>query len=179
MATKNDFGDTSAMKNPEKESDSEVHRVGGQLHFLHHVTDDKGNRISTVTGPLKVEFRLEDLGQLVAGACAMALPVALTEEVWNLGETLSIGRTLIILGFSVLALAGFIWGIFYGSRIMEYRGHFFKRAVSSYVVTFLVALLLLILFDKAPLDDLRVTFTRTILVAFPASFAATAVDYIK
>jgi len=167
------------MKDPEKEPSSRVYRVDGRLHLVHQVTDDKGNRIATVTGPLKVEFRLEDLGQLVAGACVMALPVALTEEVWNLGETLSIGRALLILGFSILVLAGFIWGLFYGSRIVEFRGHFLKRAVSSYVVTFLVALFFLFLFDKAPLDDLRVTFTRTILVAFPASFAATAVDFIK
>jgi len=54
-----------------------------------------------------------------------------------------------------------------------------KRAASAYVVTFLVSLLLLFLFDKAPLDDLRVTLTRTILVAFPASFAATTVDFMK
>jgi uncharacterized membrane protein len=96
-----------------------------------------------------------------------------------LGETLSIARALLILGFSILTLAGFIWGLFYGSRIIEFRGHFLKRAVSAYVVTFLVALLLLFLFDKAPLHDLKVTITRTILVAFPASFAATAVDFIK
>jgi len=167
------------MKDPKNESESREHRVDGRLHFVHHVTDDKGNRIATVTGPLKVEFRLEDLAQLVAGACVMALPVALTGEVWDLGETLSIGRALLILTFSVLALAGFIWGLFYGKRIGQYQGHFFKRVVSAYLVTFLVALLLLFLFDKAPLDDLRVTFTRTILVAFPASFAATAVDFIK
>jgi len=156
-----------------------VHRIDGRLHLVHHVRDDHGKVISTVTAPLKVEFRLEDLAQLVAGACVMALPVALTGEVWDLGETLSIGRALLILTFSVLALAGFIWGLFYGKRIGQYQGHFFKRVVSAYLVTFLVALLLLFLFDKAPLDDLRVTFTRTILVAFPASFAATAVDFIK
>ncbi len=167
------------MNNPGKESTSKMHRFGDRLHLVHHVTDDKGNRMATVTGPLKVEFRLEDLGQLLAGACVMALPVALTEEVWNLGETLSSGRTLLILGFSVFALAGFIWGLFYGNRIVEFRGHFFKRAISAYVVTFLVALLLLFLFDKAPMDDLRVTFTRTILVAFPAAFAATAVDFMN
>jgi uncharacterized membrane protein len=167
------------MNNPGKESSSKMHRVDGRLHLVHQVTDDKGNRIATVTGPLKVEFRLEDLGQLLAGACVMALPVALTEEVWDLGETLASGRTLLILGFSVLALAGFIWGLFYGNRIVEFRGHFLKRAISAYVVTFLVALLLLFLFDKAPMDDLRVTFTRTILVAFPASFAATVVDFLR
>ena len=167
------------MKDPEKEPTSRVHRIDGRLHLVHHVTDDKGNRIATVTGPLKVEFRLEDLGQLVAGACVMALPVALTEEVWNLGDTLSLGRTLVILALSLLTLAGFVWGLFYGKRIVEFRGHFLKRAVSAYVVTFLVALLLLFLFDKAPLDDLRLTLTRTIIVAFPSSFAATAVDFMK
>ena len=117
------------MKDPEKEPPSRVHRVDGRLHLVHYVTDDKGNRIATVTGPLKVEFRLEDLGQLVAGACVMALPVALTEEVWNLGETLSIGRALLILGFSILVLAGFIWGLFYGSRIVEFPASFAANAV--------------------------------------------------
>jgi len=48
-----------------------------------------------------------------------------------------------------------------------------------YLVTLLVAFLLLFLFDKAPLDELVLTLTRTILVAFPASFAATAVDFMK
>ena len=167
------------MKNAENKSGSSAHRVDGRLHMVHHVRDDEGKIITTVTGPLKVEFRLEDLGQLLAGACAMALPVALTGEVWDLGETLSIGHTLAILAFSVFALGCFIWGLFYGKRIVEFHGHFLKRAVSAYVVTFLVALFLLFLFDKAPLHDLKVTFTRTILVAFPASFAATAVDFMK
>ena len=84
-----------------------------------------------------------------------------------------------ILALSLLALAGFVWGLFYGKRIVEFRGHFLKRAVSAYVVTFLVALLLLFLFGKAPLDNLRLTLTRTIIVAFPSSFAATAVDFMK
>jgi uncharacterized membrane protein len=107
------------------------------------------------------------------------LPVALTEEVWNLGETLSIGRALLILGFSILALAGFIWALFYGNRIGHFKSHFLKRVVSAYLLTFSVSFLLLFLFDKAPLDNLKVTLTRTILVAFPASFAATAVDFIR
>ena len=59
------------------------------------------------------------------------------------------------------------------------RGHFFKRAFSAYLVTFAVAFGLLWICNQAPLDDLRVALTRTILVAFPASFAATAVDFMK
>ena len=155
------------------------HRINGRLHLVHHVRDKEGNVIATGTEPLKVEFHLEDLGQLVAGACVMALPVALTEEVWDLGKTLSIGHTLVILGVSLLTLAGFIWALFYGNRVGAYKGHFFKRVLSAYLVTFVVAFLLLFLFDQAPLDDLRLTLTRTVIVAFPASFAATVVDFLK
>lgn len=167
------------MKKDESRFKSKTYSSEGRLHFVHDVTDDEGNHVVTVTGPLKVEFRLEDLGQLVAGACVMALPVSLTEEVWNLGAELSIGRTLLVLALSIFTLAGFIWGLFYGKRIMEFQRHFLKRAVSAYIVTFLVAFLLLFLFDKAPIHDLRVAISRTIIVAFPASFAATTVDYIK
>jgi len=99
--------------------------------------------------------------------------------VWDLGEQLSTGRTLLILAVSVLTLAGFIWALFYGRRFKDYPGQFLKRAVSAYLVTFAVAFLLLWLLDKAPLDNLGVALTRTVLVAFPASFAATAVDFMK
>jgi len=159
--------------------ESKMHRVDDRLHLVHYVTDEKGDRIATVTLPLKVEFRLEDVAQLAAGACVMGLPVALTEEVWNLGETLSVGRTLLVLLLSVITMGALIWGLFYGKRINEFPGSFLTRAISAYIVTFAVAFLLLWLFDKAPLDDLRVALTRTVLVAFPASFAAVAVDFIR
>ena len=167
------------MKASETKTSSSVHRVDGQLHLVNYVTDDQGNRVATVTGPLKVEFRLEDLGQLLAGACVMAIPMTLSQEVWDLGAQLPIGRTLLILAFSVLTLGAFIWGLFYGKRIAEFPGHFFKRAFSAYLVTFAVAFVLLWLFEQAPLDHLRVALTRTVLVAFPASFAATTADFMK
>ena len=59
------------MNSTEPHPQSQIHRVDGRLHFVHHVRDDDGNLVTTVTGPLKVEFRLEDLGQLAAGACIM------------------------------------------------------------------------------------------------------------
>lgn len=155
------------------------HRIDGRLHLVQHLRDDQGNVIATRAEPLKVEFHLEDLGQLVAGACVMALPVALTGEVWDLGRELTVGRTLMILAFSFLTMAAFVWSLFYGKRLIKYRGQFLLRVCSAYLLTFLVSLLLLILFDRAPLDDLRLTLTRTVIVAFPASFAATAVDFIR
>ncbi len=56
--------------------ESKMHRVDGRLHLVHYVTDENGEKIATVTLPLKVEFRLEDVAQLAAGACVMGLPVA-------------------------------------------------------------------------------------------------------
>jgi len=179
MPKKNNPRNSSNPKDSGTESSSRVHRIDGRLHLVHYVANEEGHRVATVAGPLKVEFRIEDLGQLVAGACVMALPVSLTEEVWNLGEALSTGRALMILAFSVFTLAGFIWGLFYGKRVVDHPGHFLKRAVSTYLVTFAIAFVLLLVFDKAPLDDLRVALIRTIIVAFPASFAATAVDFMK
>ena len=167
------------MNEPGQKPESELHRVDGRLHLVHYVTDEKGDRVATVTGPLKVEFRLQDRAQLLAGACVMGLPVAVTEEVWTLGTTLSVGRTLLILLFSILALGAFIWGLFYGKHIRTHPGDFAKRVVSAYLVTFAVSFLLRWLFDKAPLNDMGVALTRMVLVAFPASFAATAVDFIK
>jgi uncharacterized membrane protein len=167
------------MDNNKQADRPKVERIDGRLHFVHHVRDAQGNIIKTVTGPLKVEVRLEDCGQLLAGACVMALPVALTGEVWDLGEALSPARTLAILILSLLTLAAFVWALFYGRRVREYPGHFCKRVLSAYLITFLVAFLLLFLFDKAPLDDLGTTFIRTIIVAFPSAFAATVVDFVK
>jgi uncharacterized membrane protein len=158
---------------------SKVQELDGRLHLVHYVTDEHGNRVPMVLGPLKVEFRLTDIAQLVAGAFVMGLPVATTGEVWDLGEQLSMGRTLLILLVSILSLGAFIWGLFYGKHVKTHTGAFLKRVTSAYLVTFAVSFFLLWLFDKAPLDNPAVAFTRTVLVAFPASFAATAVDFMK
>jgi len=61
----------------------------------------------------------------------------------------------------------------------EYRSEIVKRMVVSYLTTLAVAMVLLILIETSPFDDLQLAFRRAVLIAFPASFAATAVDYIK
>ena len=156
-----------------------LHRVQGKLHSVHHLKDEAGRVIGTVVRPLKVEFHLEDLGQLLVGAFIMALPLAFTEEVWDLGKDLSGGRVFAIFVASLIALALFIWTLFYQGEGNSYRGHFLKRVVAAYAATFCVALFLMILVDKAPLDDIQLTLSRVVIVAFPASFSATVVDFVK
>lgn len=74
------------MKQSANKTEDSSYSADDRLHFVHYVTDKNGNKVATVTGPLKVEFRMQDLTQLVAGACVMAMPIALTEEVWNLEQ---------------------------------------------------------------------------------------------
>ena len=167
------------MSSTDKDRSAGLHRVDGRLHAVHHLKDEAGQLIGTVVKPLKVEFRSEDFGQLLVGAFLMALPMAFTGEVWDLVGSLSGARVLTIFVVSLLTLALFIWTLFYAGEGGGHTRHFFRRVVSAYLVTFFVALFLLILIDQAPLDDLRVALSRTIIVAFPASFSATAIDFVK
>lgn len=167
------------MISPDNDQNKILHRVQGKLHSIHHLKDEAGRVIGTVVRPLKVEFHLDDFGQLIVGAFVMALPLAFTEEVWDLGESLSGGRVLAIFVTSLIALALFIWTLFYQGEGDSYKGQFLKRVVAAYVATFCVALFLMILVGKAPLDDIQLTLSRTIIVAFPAVFSATVIDYVK
>ncbi len=57
------------------------------------------------------------------------------------------------------------------------RKELLERVVLSYGITLVVCSMTLALIDKFPiLDDPGVAIKRVILVAFPASFAATVVD---
>ena len=161
-----------------EDSRAAYRRIDGQVHSSQEVRDEAGRLIDTVTKPLKVEFQPRDVGQLLAGACMMGIPLALADEVWRLGETLPPGRILLIALLSILILALYIWGLFYGGHIAEFKFDFFKRVTISYFLTFGVSLLLLALFGQAGFN-LSLAIRRAVIVAFPAAFAASSVDFIK
>jgi uncharacterized membrane protein len=168
------------MSDNERQTATRVERRDGRLHSIQEVSDNAGRVLSQVAKPLKVELHGDDIAQLIAGACALAIPMAFTEEVWALGSTLSSGRIVLVAVTSLLTLAFFVHSLFYpGKFLREYRLDFLKRLVTSYLLALTVAMVLLILIDKGPLDDLQLALRRAVLIAFPASFAATAVDYIK
>ena len=164
----------------ERTVSTRVERRDGRLHSIHEVRDNAGRVVSQLAKPMQVELHGNDIAQLVAGACALAIPIAYTEEVWGLGSTLSSGRIVLVALATVLSLAFFVRSLFYpGKNLHRYRFEFIKRVIASYLTTLAVAMVLLILIDKGPFDDLQLAFRRAVLIAFPASFAATAVDYIK
>ena len=124
---------------------------------------------------LQVSFRIRDVVEIALGACIMAFPTATTEEVWNLGAELSLSRAMLFLITSVFFLAVLIYGM-HGHKSGD-RSVFLQRVLATYGVTFLIGAALLFGVDRLELlTDPLTGLKRAILVAFPASFAATAVD---
>ena len=127
--------------------------------------------------PTEPRFQWRDVAEIAVGAFIMAFPVAATEEIWNLGAELSLGRVLIFAVTSVLILALLINRIYGHNRFPLTHKTFVLRVVSTYGVTLLISALLLLGLDRLELfQDPLIALKRTILVALPASFAATAVD---
>ena len=163
----------------EKAGEPRVERIGGQLHEIRDVTNAAGDLLTQLVTPLKVEIKWQDIAQVVVGALAMGVPVAFSEEVWALGATLSPGRIVLIAFVSIVVLAFFVYSLFYRGNMKEHTGKFVARVAIAYSVTLLVCLGILMLIDKAPVDEFALAFKRAIIIALPASFAATAVDYMK
>ena len=122
-------------------------------------------------------FHWKDLAEAVIGACILAFPVAATEEIWSLGAELSLGRVMIFAVLSIFLLATVIYVIHrHEGRPLSHKT-FILRVVGIYTATFAISALLLLGLDRLDLfEEPVVALKRTILVAFPASFAAALVD---
>jgi len=127
------------------------------------------------------ETHPEDIAQLIFGSCLLAVPVALTEEVWRIGESIKELNIAMILVFSlfIIAVATFHTGFRHVVVTLE-DWWYWRKLISSYFIIFLTVTFLLLVIDKAPwtLEPL-VAFKRTVIVALPASLGAVTMDLIK
>ena len=71
-----------------KNVDQKIERINGQLYDTLIIKDDQENELQRINVPLKVELRLHDIMEILVGASILAVPVAFTEEVWNMGDEL-------------------------------------------------------------------------------------------
>jgi uncharacterized membrane protein len=93
---------------------------------------------------------------------------------------LSFGRILLVAVASIFFLALVIYQYHHGAEIQFDRRVFVHRVLSTYGLTLFISALILFAVDRLDLfGDAWVGVKRTILVAFPASFAATAVDGLR
>jgi uncharacterized membrane protein len=114
--------------------------------------------------------------QMVVGALALAYPVAAAEDSWVLGAELAMWRIVVLQLGSMIIIGFYVYASYHRASTHTAWSRFVKRIGSIYLVTLLVSAGVLLVLDKFPLDDIEVAIGRTVVVAFPASFAATIVD---
>lgn len=123
------------------------------------------------------QFKLKDLAEIAIGACVLVIPLAITEEAWNLGRELPLLNILLIVCFSYTVIAVFVYYSLYHGTLSEHSREFRRRVLSIYLVTLAVAALCLLAINKLPLlSEPIVAIKRTILVSLPGCFLATVVD---
>jgi uncharacterized membrane protein len=123
---------------------------------------------------------LQDIVELAVGACVTAFPVAVTEEVWNLSESI-IGLRIAYIAFCSLCFVGlFNYYIQFGKDVRGRKARFILRSAASYSWTLILCALVLAAIGKLHLfDDAGLAFRRTVLVSVPACFSATVVDSLR
>ena len=157
----------------------EVHRIDGKLYDIFIVMDNKGNEVQRINVPLKVEVGIHDFLEIMVGASILAVPIAFTQEVWDMGDQLAWINVLVLSLIGMLFLGTFIYVTSYRKRFTMYRNEYFKRVISTYLLSVLIIGLLLTVVDKCPwITDFDVALKRVLIGAFPASMSATVTDNI-
>lgn len=128
---------------------------------------------------MNLSFNLEDAGQVVIGAFALAVPVSFSEEAWKLGATLPPGNLLLVFVLSIFFLGVFTYGSVFQGDIKYRTSIFLLRIGIAYLVAALVVMLVLFSLDKFPIwTQTDIAMKRLVLITMPASMGAIIVDSI-
>jgi len=119
----------------------------------------------------------EDIIQVVVGATALSVPVAFSEEAWNLGRTLPVANIIVLVVLSVLFVNLYSLHNIFQGRITHRIFAFFARTFIDYSITLLVVVVVLSALDHLPIfSEPWVAFRRVLVLSFPASMGAVVVD---
>lgn len=157
-----------------------IKRIGGYLHRIVPIAGKSGEIITYALKPLMLEFKPRDIMQVVIGAALLAIPVSLTEEAWNLGESLPSTNIFLIAILSILFISVFVYFNFYKVTLKGFVFEFIKRVIGTYMISLIVVMLILTIIQKCPWGvDNILALKRIIIVAFPAAMSGTLSDTIK
>lgn len=168
------------MKEDSENQKGAIRRIGGYLHRVVPVVDVTGKVLSYALKPIMVEFRPRDLMQIIVGASILAVPVAFTEETWNLGAELPLRNVLVLTFLSMLFIGLFVYFNFYRFLMKNHVFEFLKRILAVYFFSLLVVAILLTVIQRCPWEtDFLLALKRILIVAFPASMSAAVSDTMK
>ena len=172
------------LKKPEEISaeNVEITRIGraGYLHSIIPIVDSSGEIIQRIVKPLMVELKLKDIIQIFVGATLLAIPMAYTEETWQLGEKLPLLNVGILALLSLTFIAIFVYANFYRYYLKGFVFEYIKRVFAIYLISLIVVGFLMTVIQQCPwgVDNL-LAIKRIVIVALPASMSAVAVDAVK
>ena len=120
---------------------------------------------------------LEDLGQIVIGSTMLSVPIAFTEESWNLSESLPMLNLVIIILISLSFIGIYSYQGIYGGSLPRSKFVYLVRIILNYFITCVIVSIVLFSLNRLPIvSDTLVAIKRIIIVAFPASMGAVVVD---
>ena len=158
----------------------DIIRVNGNLKEVVTVEDSSGNMLHKIMSPLMIEFKFTDVIQVVIGASLLAIPLGLTDEAHAVARTLPTLNAVIISLLSLVFISMFVYYYYYREHVKQHYGEFIKRALTTYILSFLVVALFLLLIQKISFtQDIDFALKLTILAAFPASMSAAVADIFK
>jgi uncharacterized membrane protein len=119
----------------------------------------------------------EDIIQVIVGASALSVPVAFSEEAWNLGRTLPTLNIFVLIALSLLFINLYsIHNIFQGN-VRHRLSVYITRTAIDYLITVLVVCIVLLALDHLPiLTEPIVALKRIVILSFSASMGAVVVD---
>ena len=157
-----------------------IQRIGGYLHRVVPIVDKSGEILSYALKPIMVEFKPRDVFQVIVGAMLFAMPLAFTEEVWNLGEDLPMKNVTTLSLLALFLIGVFVYFNFYRYSLKGHYFQFFLRVFSICFLTIAIVATTLTIIQKCPWStDMTLAIKRVLLVSVPAAMSATLSDTIK
>jgi uncharacterized membrane protein len=130
--------------------------------------------------PTGFKMTLRDVVEVIVGSCVLAFPIAATEEVWKISETLPLGRVAYLIYSSLLFIGLFSYYYYFQGQLRGNVGYFLVRVFGIYLITAInSASILWALGQLTTVDSLSTAINRVVIVSFPASFAATVVESLS
>tara|TARA_B110000305_G_C19246854_1_gene542769 strand:- start:75 stop:473 length:399 start_codon:yes stop_codon:yes gene_type:complete len=123
------------------------------------------------------KLNLEDVIQVSVGASAFAVPVAFSEESWNLSRTLPWCNVAFIVFISLLFVALYAYQVIFQGEVKHRLGGFVTRILVDYMITALIVFIILIALNRMPiLSEPIIALKRIIVLSFPASMGGVVID---
>ena len=142
--------------------------------------------VNPIVNPIRHEFSAKDLLQVIIGATILAIPVGFTQEVWEIGVSISNTITGIFVVLSVLFISTFAYYHYHRHRTPEQKGHkiaFIKRVFFTYLGSLVLVTILLKLITTSDISWAVVNIEELIriivIVTLPASMSASIADTLK